>query len=426
VKRELTESLRDVLRGRVWSPAPPSLCHDFGRTVHREPSVVVEATCEQDVLATLQVCRERRIPLVVRGAGHSCGGQALGHGGVVLLNRAEEADARLEGDEVDVSGRTTWNALEAFLGARGRSAIVLPDHLDLTVGGTLSVGGYGVRSVAWGSQADRARSVRLITPDGDVRWRPAEDPLVRHALAGLGRVGVIERVRLPTLSSRPVARWCTRSFGSLPALARWLGWVHDVEHPDLWLDAWWDGDAARAEWGIEAPDVATARATTVPGPKPDRDQLGWHLPLLLHDQRWRWVQRFGGHRRLWIDFMLPHEPFVALCEHLHRLRDEGEIMPTAAYVLVSRRPSGRVPAAHSPSPWPLCFGLGLYFMVPAEAPTGPAEQTIERVRQHALALGGRAYRYGWGAAPPRDPEIERLRAQVGAEPWFSPWPRDAM
>lgn len=405
----------------MWSPPPESTCRDFGGTLRGVPTVVVRATCEADVLATLAVCRERRIPLVVRGAGHSCGGQALVDGGVVLWNCADAPDARLgeheDAHEVDVAGRTTWNGLEAFLGARGRSCVVLPDHLDLTVGGTSSVGGYGVRSVAWGSHVDRVRSIRLITPDGAARWLPADDPLARHALAGLGGLGIIERVRMPTLPSRPAVRWCTRTFASLSALARWLGWVEDVDHPDLWLDAWWDGRAARAEWGIEAPDAATARAARVPGPPAEHDRLAWHLPLLLHDQRWRWVRAYPGHRRLWADFMLPHAPFVDLCERVEAL--DGP-RPTAAYVLVSRLPRGHTPAPYSPSPWPVSYGLGLYYMVPTDASTADAEHGLERLAAEATARGGRAYRYGFGCPPPWDDALLRLRAAVGAGEWFSP------
>lgn len=365
-------------------------------------------------------CRERGLPLVVRGAGHSCGGQSLGEGGVVLWNRSDVADARLEGDEVEVSGRTTWNALEAFLGARDRTPLVMPDHLDLTVGGTLSVGGYGVRSVAWGSQVDRVRSLRLITPDGNARWLDATDPLARHALAGLGRVGVIERVRMSTAPRRPAVRWCTREFTSLAGLAAWMHWVEAETADNLWIDAWHEGDTATAEWGIEAPDRATAKAATVPGPPPQQDAIAWHLPLRLHDQRSRWVASFPRHRRLWVDYMLPHGPFVQLCEFLDRARIDGSPSPNAVYVLASRLPPKHEPAVYSPSPWPMSYGVGAYFMVHPDRSTAEVEAALLRFADEARRLGGRPYRYGWGARAPQDEAMTELRRRVGAEPWFAP------
>ena len=104
MERELTQELRARLRGRLWSPAPRSTCRDFGRVDHREPAVVVQPHGEADVIETLAACRERGVPLVVRGAGHSCGGQTLLEGGVVLWNRADEPDASQHGDEVEVCG----------------------------------------------------------------------------------------------------------------------------------------------------------------------------------------------------------------------------------------------------------------------------------------------------------------------------------
>lgn len=425
MKRELVDEFRARLRGRIWSPAPAQLHRDFGRAIEREPGVVVQATCERDVVETLAVCRERRLPLVVRGAGHSCGGQALLEGGVVLWNcadHADEADAQLDGDVVDVSGRTTWNALEAFLGARGRSAMVLPDHLDLTVGGTLSVGGYGVRSVMWGSQADRVHSLRVITPDGRARWLPADDRLARQVLAGVGRLGVIERVRLPTLLQRPAVRWRTQTFDGLGSLARWLRWVEEVEHPHLWIDAWWNDGVALAEWGVEAADVDAASAMKIPGPAYERETRAWHLPLVLHDKRWRWVRRHRGHRRLWIDVMLPHAPFVELCEHVQRVQLDGGVAPTAAYILVSRRPPDRLAPVWSASPWPVSYGMGLYFMVPPDEDSTRVEQAIDGFLARADELGARPYRYGVRTTAPVDEQIERLRAEVGAGSWFAPRP----
>ena len=111
---------------------------------------------------------------------------------------------------------------------------------------------------------------------------------------------------------------------------------------------------------------------------------------------------------------------MALCERLDRLRAEGGRPPTAAYLLVSRAPPGHVPAVASPSPWPVSYGLGLYFMVPPGESSASAERTIELLRREGEALGARPYRYGYGAEPPWDEEIERLRDELGAGEWFSP------
>jgi FAD/FMN-containing dehydrogenase len=76
-----------------------------------------------------------------------------------------------------VPGTWRWHEVEAAANARGRTIPVLTDNLDTTVGGTLSVGGIGTRSVSYGRQVDWVDALTLIRPDGTiVLCSPVSEP----------------------------------------------------------------------------------------------------------------------------------------------------------------------------------------------------------------------------------------------------------
>jgi FAD/FMN-containing dehydrogenase len=202
----LVAALRAGLRGAVgWQPWQVARYRqDFSRLGQQTPRLVVKAVCEEDVVHTLRLAQLAGLPVVTRGAGHARHGQSLTEGGILLLNYLDAPVAQwrpVEGHQVEVSARSSWAALEAALNATGRATPTLPAYPDLSVGGTLSVGGYGERSLAHGAQIHHVRRLRLVLPGGVALWcSPDENQeLFRYALAGLGQVGVIERVVLSTI-----------------------------------------------------------------------------------------------------------------------------------------------------------------------------------------------------------------------------------
>ena len=57
---------------------------DFGRMVDRLPGAVARCASAEEVAEVVRFCRERRIPIVPRGQGHTQSGQATTDTGVVL------------------------------------------------------------------------------------------------------------------------------------------------------------------------------------------------------------------------------------------------------------------------------------------------------------------------------------------------------
>jgi FAD/FMN-containing dehydrogenase len=171
---------------------------DFGHVVHRVPGRVGLPGSASGVAELVRHARANGTELVSRGTGHSVYGQAQSDGGIVCdLTRLD--DVAVESTSVRAGGGGRWSAvLDAAL-ARGLTPPVLPDYLELSVGGTLSVGGIGGTSHRYGPIVDHVRGLELVTPDGVVRaCSPEEDAEQFYGALGTGGSGgIITEALLP-------------------------------------------------------------------------------------------------------------------------------------------------------------------------------------------------------------------------------------
>jgi hypothetical protein len=379
---------------------------DFGRLVRRTPTDVQTIRSEVDLGTALASARDRGVRAVIRGAGHSCGGQTVTDG-TLLLNRHDAVPVVHDDGTVEVSSGSRWGTIERFLNARGRSIPVLADYLNLSVGGTLSVGGYGAESVEHGAQVDHVARLRLIGRDGVARWcSPTEHPEhFAFALAGLGGLGAIERALVRTVPHRRWTSLFTRRHADLRALAGSMRWLAGATSPAVSLCK---GLHSRGRFistvGMHSQslrDVIAARPPACAGPSRHR----W---ITSSYRRWRhatvslWVARFGSCSRLWCDYLFDYEGLTTFAQFLDGLIAGGAFGPYLASVyIVPIRKLPRVVSfpleASDAIRAPMSFGIGLYSMIPPG--DGPAvvriTETAARCLDKCLDLGGRPYRYGW-------------------------------
>ena len=173
---------------------------DFGRLTFRAPAEVLRPQSTGEVLDIVRALRAQGQRVTTRGFGYSQGGQS------VAPNTASLRLDRLHGiDAVDVERRT----ITCEPGARWRDVVeaclahdlvprVLPLNLDLSVGGTLSVGGIGSTSHRFGVSAANVPGVEVVTGDAQhVSCHANHEPeLYRSVLGGLGLFGVITRATI--------------------------------------------------------------------------------------------------------------------------------------------------------------------------------------------------------------------------------------
>lgn len=392
---------------------------DFGGVVRATPSAIVEARSVDEIRRAFAVASEHSTQVVTQGTAHSVGGQSLLEDGIILRNRVASPPDWVSEDEIDIPTGVTWREIESAVRERDRAVPVLPSVLDISVGGTLAVGGYGTATPRRGPQIDHVRGLELVTPAGESRWcsQTENEEFLRFSLAGVGQLGVITRVRMRTERHRPSAELHGYKVPSLSGMAEALEWMRD---PDLPLPPYmrafsYKPDRAgivlfgrlgkREAGGTLSEDVEgddeLARV---------REQLGvpeTTMPAddvrLLEDQFDRdWVERYPDHLRLWVDHGFTYEGFRTYCVELERLARLGAFGKAirAVYVSVVPNPPGGAeyfPFDIRPPSAERTFTCGIYCMVPA------ADRETLRKAQEGLAasaelvakLGGRPYLYGY-------------------------------
>ncbi|MGY1857177.1 FAD-binding and (Fe-S)-binding domain-containing protein [Modestobacter sp. SYSU DS0290] len=134
------------------------------------PQAVVRPRHEDDVAATLQVCRDLGVPLTARGAGTSVAGNAIGPG--VVLDLSRHLDRVLDVDPDARTARVQAGAVHATLqAAAARHGLRFgPDpstHTRCTVGGMIGNNACGARTLGYGRTVDNVAGLRALTAGGD-------------------------------------------------------------------------------------------------------------------------------------------------------------------------------------------------------------------------------------------------------------------
>ena len=346
---------------------------------------------------------------------------AVASGGVLIVNRPRPQTAVPVCDGVaDIEARATWLGVERELLEQGFSAPVLPDTLWLSVGGTVSVGGFGARSIRSAAQIDNVVSLRIVLPDGTPVEADADNnaELFSFALAGLGSIGVIERVRMRVLPAAPYSRvfishhqrWA-ELLASLEEITRLP--VQDSAEgcpAELTASMLPNGSSyLRRRYYFNAAQAAEMAGKWSP-PKPIIFQVGpiqTRSQFADSDDIDSWLAQFPGTYKVWADYLLDFDDFRALVEEVERRvhnRHPGHRHLASVYVLAVRTEpmSGErrsIVAPLSPTAGGKAthrFGCGLYHMVPHGDQKGLASAlaACDELTALCIELGGRPYLHG--------------------------------
>jgi cytokinin dehydrogenase len=175
---------------------------DFGHLVHRTPLAVLRPESVRDVVALVRYANRHRIAVSMRGQGHSTDGQSQVHAGVVIDSRTLARIHEIRSDRAVVDAGVTWLDLVTATLAHGLTPPVFTDYIELSVGGTVSVGGIGGTTQTYGMQVDTVLELEVVTGEGElVRCsRTRHRGLFEAVLGSLGQLAVVVRV---TVALRP-------------------------------------------------------------------------------------------------------------------------------------------------------------------------------------------------------------------------------
>ena len=196
--------------------------NDYGHLVHRTPTAVLEPGSVADIATMIAFCGPRRIPVAPRGQGHQTDGQAQVSGGLVIdVSPLDDISIDPAARTASVGAGALWSALLTASLAEGLTPPVFTDYIELSIGGTLSVGGFGGATQHYGAQVDTVLDLDVVTGTGEtVTCSPKHRPDLFHAaLAGLGQVGVITRATLRLVPAPASARQYSLTYPTANALA---------------------------------------------------------------------------------------------------------------------------------------------------------------------------------------------------------------
>lgn len=192
---------------------------DFGHMIHRQPSAVLKPGSVNDVVEMVRFARRNGIKVAARGQGHSTQAQAQVEAGVVVDMSTLAAIREVNPSDALVEGGALWIDLLQQTVPQGLTPPTLVDFIELSIGGTLSLGGIGSQSFRFGPQVDNVLELQVVTGEGElVTCSPSQNRrLFDAARAGLGQVGLVVGARVRLIPAPPNARLYQAFYADLQA-----------------------------------------------------------------------------------------------------------------------------------------------------------------------------------------------------------------
>jgi FAD/FMN-containing dehydrogenase len=126
----------------------------------------------------------------------------------------------VEDDRVAVEAGAKWSEVLRATLAQGKTPPVLTEYIELSVGGTLVVGGVGGTTSAFGVQSDNVIDMEVVTGKGEKVACSASNnaDLFDAVRAGLGQAGVITKATLKLVAAPESVRRFLLSYPNLEAM----------------------------------------------------------------------------------------------------------------------------------------------------------------------------------------------------------------
>ena len=194
-RSRLAQRLRRVVRGDVLFDAASRGRYATDASIYQiDPIGVVVPRDEVDVVATLDLAREMRIPVLPRGGGTSQCGQTVGEALVIDASRSLRDVTAFDADAmtVEVQPGLALDHLNAWLKPHGLwFPVDVSTSAQATLGGMAGNNSCGSRSIAYGNMVHNVLGIDAVLADGTAQtfgpFGPAAD--AGTAVLASGRAG---------------------------------------------------------------------------------------------------------------------------------------------------------------------------------------------------------------------------------------------
>jgi cytokinin dehydrogenase len=195
---------------------------DFGGIVHRSPLAVVKPKSDDDVVRAVRFAADRHVPIAMRGQGHAMYGQAQTEKGIVIDSSTLGALRMVEHNgqpAIEAGTGALWSSVLDLAFEKNLTPPVTVESGSLSVGGTLSTGGFGPVTWSEGLQTDHVLQLQAVTGEGRLvtcsDQRNSE--LFNSLLAGFGQTGVLVKAWIPLVPAPARVRLFRLSYPDLPS-----------------------------------------------------------------------------------------------------------------------------------------------------------------------------------------------------------------
>lgn len=167
------------------------------------PALIVQPTCDADIIAALKYAKANKIAVAVKSGGHQYSGASSTSGSNILLdlkptfkdlnNDLKVLDQTTDKSFIYVSVSWSLGELNGFL---ARNQLFLPHGqcADVHVGGHAQTGGYGQLGRSFGLFGDHVREIRLVDHNAEIKTvdKSSDSELFNAILGGSpGNFGII-------------------------------------------------------------------------------------------------------------------------------------------------------------------------------------------------------------------------------------------
>ena len=195
---------------------------DFGHIVHRQPIAVLKPGSIKDIIRIIQFARTYKIKIAARGQGHSTYGQSQVEAGVIINMSTLNKIHSISADRAIVEAGVVWSQLLQQTLRQGLTPPVLTDYIELSIGGTLAVGGIGGATHRYGVQVDNVWELQVVTGEGKLETcsKIHNRDLFEAVLAGLGQCGIIVQATIKLIVAATKARVYLLFYNDLATFTR--------------------------------------------------------------------------------------------------------------------------------------------------------------------------------------------------------------
>jgi FAD/FMN-containing dehydrogenase len=192
------QALRTNFTGVVIGPQDQDFieaCALFNSMIEKRPAVIARCSSTDDVVAAVNLARERGLEVAVRSGGHSVAGFSICDGGVLIdLAGLKQIDVDPEARLARTGGGVLWGDFDAATQEHG---LHTPGGRITTtgVGGFTTGGGFAWTSSKHGLTCDNLISAEVVCADGRVLTASDDEnqDLFWGIRGGGGNFGVVTR-----------------------------------------------------------------------------------------------------------------------------------------------------------------------------------------------------------------------------------------